>query len=483
MTMKHIMSGLDNNNEKKNVRVGKGAMTVAIAVVVVALVGMLPLERMSDGKLKDFNLFSDIMPEKSDIEEAPEIIDIEEEQPIDGDINDGAVEIGDALGARGETSEAESPVSDVVPAAKPSKVGELVVIEDYTSHQNGLRRLRAKLNSGQLARIAVVGDSYIEGDIMTQDLRAMLQSHYGGSGVGYMNLHSDFPGFRRSITQGGKGWKNYTATQRGKQQYMGLSEQYSQSEGNGTATYKGTKKIANADKWTSTRILAIAPQGGVVATKGTGAEEWESHRLEASESVQMIKIDGVQSELSLKTSDTSVILLGVWLDGDRGVSLDCMSSRGIPGYSLAKLSPDLSAEMRKYIDYDLIVLEFGINAMSAKQTNYSAFTKNMVKVVDNLRKCYPNAEILLLGVGDRGEKRGGAYHSMSTIENMIAAQRDAARQSHTMFWDTREAMGGDDAIVDWSKTGKANKDYVHLTHKGGEALAQSLYDALNKSMQ
>lgn len=71
-----------------------------------------------------------------------------------------------------------------------------------------------------------------------------------------------------------------------------------------------------------------------------------------------------------------------------------------------------------------------------------------------------------MGVGDRGERRNGQVHSMSTITNMIDAQREAAMRAGVLFWDTREAMGGEDAIVEWSGNGRANKDYIHLTHKG-----------------
>ena len=40
--------------------------------------------------------------------------------------------------------------------------------------------------------MAVVGDSYIEGDIFTQDPRELFQDAYGGEGVGCVNMHSDF---------------------------------------------------------------------------------------------------------------------------------------------------------------------------------------------------------------------------------------------------------------------------------------------------
>ena len=70
----------------------------------------------------------------------------------------------------------------------------------------------------------------------------------------------------------------------------------------------------------------------------------------------------------------------------------------------------------------------------------------MVDVINHVRFCYPDADILLMGIGDRGERRGSQVRSTAVAPAMISAQRDAARRAHCLFWDTREAMGGEDAV-------------------------------------
>lgn len=450
----------------------RGPVILVAALLFVVAAGLVPWEMLTGGVIKDYNLLSDIMPDDTTAAEyLAEDVDIPTEQ-----IGSSSVDA-----QSGTATAVDSCAVAPLPQQKPNRSGDTVVIEDYTADGNTMARLRAKMSTGHPARIAVVGDSYIEGDIFTQDFRALMQSAYGGSGVGYMNMHSDFPGFRRSVAQSGnKNWKCYTATKRGKEAYMSLSEQYATPTGEATAVYKGVKAVANADKWNHSRFLFIAPQGAEIHTRLAG-QEWTAHTAAASDRVQCIDVEGETTEFSVKVSATSLIALGVWLDDDFGVSVDCMSSRGIPGYSLSKISPELSHQMNDYIRYDLIVLEFGVNAMSAKQKNYSVFSANMVKVVENLRRCYPGTELLIMGVGDRGEKKGGVVHSMSTIQNMIDAQREAAMRSRTLFWDTREAMGGADAIVGWSQNKLANKDYIHLTHKGGAELARAFFQAFQKS--
>ncbi len=228
--------------------------------------------------------------------------------------------------------------------------------------------------------------------------------------------------------------------------------------------------------------MFIAPENSIISVK-TSDSEWEERNITAADTVQCIEIEGTTSRFELKTSSPKLVGLGVWLDGESGVSLDCMSSRGFSGITLTKINPTLCREMATEIDYNLIILEFGINAMSSSQKDYSIYSGRMVEVINHVRKCYPRADILVMGVGDRGEKRGGVVRSMATAPAMINAQRDAARRAHCLFWDTREAMGGEDAVVQWCDEGLINKDYIHMTHKGGARLADALYKAISHSLQ
>lgn len=459
---------------------GSPAIIILIAVIIVAVVSLLPLSEWSGGRIKDFSLVSDILKETGIMEGEPSYSSSSSE------------DIDPALLKAEEESEKGSAVSlafndsvdidTIISPVKPSRVGELVKVEDYTTLGVGFTHLKSALSSGRLSRIAVVGDSYIEGDIFTQDLRELFQSKYGGEGVGYVNMHTDFPGFRRSVRQSGSGWKSYSANKKADKKYLDLSEQYFKPTGSATSLYAGTSAYPQTGSWSCSKFLFISPEDTEISVK-TDDSEWEVRNIAASPNVQCLEIDATVSKFGVKTSSTSLIGLGVWLDGNAGVSLDCMSSRGFSGITLTRVSPELSREMAEFVNYDLIILEFGINAMSAKQKNYSVYCSRMVEVINHVRKCYPEADILLMGVGDRGERRGSQVRSMATAQAMIDAQRDAARRAHCLFWDTREAMGGEDAVVKWCSDGLINKDYIHLTHKGGARLAKELFNAIQSDLQ
>jgi hypothetical protein len=59
-----------------------------------------------------------------------------------------------------------------------------------------------KLQADQtLVHIAYFGDSMIEGDLVTQPLRRLMQRRFGGNGVGFIPVTSPLPGFRTTIKQ------------------------------------------------------------------------------------------------------------------------------------------------------------------------------------------------------------------------------------------------------------------------------------------
>lgn len=471
----------------KNRKSPFGAFIVtALAVVILFGISQLPIEEISGGRIRNFSLISDLIVANDSVLQntSDGVTGLEGMDPalvaaMREECKDSAVTAKQTMMLIGDDSvcvEVDSVLIDV----KPSRINGAVEIEDYTSHQSGLQHLRKAVASGGLARVAVVGDSYIEGDIMTQDLRDQLQSVYGGSGVGYMNLYSEFPGFRRSVKQGGKGWKEFAINKKCDKSFMALSQHYFKPEGKATATYKGSKSLTHTGQWGTSRFLFIAPNGGVVKAK-TNAD-WITYNVDPSNEVQCIKVDGATDNFEIETSANGMIGLGVWLDDTKGISVDCMSNRGNSGMTLMGISSTVSAQMSKHIDYDLIIIEFGINAMSPGQTNYDVYTRQMVKSINKVKACNPNADILVLGIGDRGEKKGGAVHSMTGSNQMVAAQREIARQTHSLFWNTKEAMGGEDAIVTWANSGLANKDYVHLTHKGGNKLATLLATAIKNNL-
>ena len=204
--------------------------------------------------------------------------------------------------------------------------------------------------------------------------------------------------------------------------------------------------------------------------------------MEASPDVQALRVEGTTARLSVTTDIAGLKMLGAWLDSSAGISLDCMSMRGNSGITHRHIDSDLARQMRAWIDYDLIIFEYGINALSSAQTNYDAYAEAMTQAVRRVRAQYPRAVVMVLGIGDRGQKQGAAVGSIPTAEAMTAAQRDVARRTGSIFWDTRAAMGGRGSVVQWHDRKLVNADYIHLNHKGGAELARIFVNSLLLSL-
>lgn len=464
-----------NTPDQKGPRKGRPFLIIALAVVILFVLSLMPWSKWTGGKVSDFNLLSDIFP----VAEKDSTVQESDAAALDPELEHLAEELSKQTY---DTIATDSTVRLIVAEADPRVNGEMI-IEDYTPLGTGLAHLKAALErrGERPVRIGVIGDSYIEGDIFTQDIRRMLQDEYGGRGVGYVPAHSETAGFRRSVTHKASGWTEHDIRKSAKDKFP-LSGQYFTGNQGATFTFTGTTRAPHLEGWNRSKVMFIAPNSGkVTLTTDAGTETFDVSA--APDSVQCIEINGSTSRLSLTSSVSGIKILGAWLEDENGVVLDNMSLRGDSGMSHSRVCADWAAQMRKYVDYDLIIMEYGINALSEKQKDYSNYRMAMTRVAEHLKACYPNADIVLLGIGDRGVKRNGTVQSIPTAPAMVSAQRGAARDAGILFWDTREAMGGEGAIVNWRAQKLVNGDYIHLNSDGGKRLAEEFVGSLSRSLE
>lgn len=464
---------MKNNN-------GKPFIIILLAVLLLAGLSFVPWSRLTDGKIRDFNLIGDILKNrKPDVVTATEQIDPDLKAALTVASNDK--ETAGAKDADGTFTASDTIPAKPRPAVNP-RVGDVVIIEDYTADGSGLKNLKAAIanRATRPARIAVIGDSYIEGDILTMNVREALQNKYGGCGVGFVPLSSPLTGFRTSVRQTCSGWTVHDMRKKSEPAYKWLAGEWCTASAGAKSRFKGVKNPARLADWQSTKLLYVSPADGNI--KITIGEETKQYPVKAAKDVQAISIDRNTTNIGVETDINGLQALGIWLDGRSGICVDNMSLRGNSGISHRFLDNALCAQMNKYIKYDCIIVEYGINALSSQQSNYNGYANLMAKVIEKLRQCYPGADIVMMGIGDRGQKYDGVVSSLPTAANMVDAQRSVARKTGVLFWDTREAMGGENAVVTWRNDGLINADYIHLNAKGGARLSKLFVQALEKSL-
>ena len=177
----------------------------------------------------------------------------------------------------------------------------------------------------------------------------------------------------------------------------------------------------------------------------------------------------------------STLFYGATMDGDAGIAVDNFSLRGTSGLSLRSIPMHTLREFGRERPYDLIVLQYGLNVATELGRNYDKYIAGMHTALEHLKEAFPQAGILIVGVGDRDYKtEEGELRTMPGVKNLMRYQQNLAADAGVAFWNLFEAMGGDCSMVRLveAKPAMANYDYTHINFRGGKHLAQLLYEAL-----
>ncbi len=355
-------------------------------------------------------------------------------------------------------------------------------IEDFGgSHLEHLYSSLKKSNQ-KPTRIAFYGDSFIEGDIISDFLRDTLQQVFGGEGVGLVPLASEVSNFRKSIQHTFSNWSTYTLLSADRPDILlGVSGySYIPQEGN-TVVYKPGKQPTQKKFKTVKILYQNKGTASIHYTINAGSEINKS--LKHSDSVNQFSIASQAIQLiRMRFSSTDdLTLFGVSFDDTVGVYVDNFSLKSNSGVALARLSPHYLQQFNAYLHYKLIILQYGLNvALETDSTTYGWYITKMKKIIRDLKVSFPTANILLLSVSDRGINENGKITTMNGIPVMRNIQREIARQTNIAFWDMYEAMGGKNSMANYTeaKPPLAAKDYTHLNHKGGKIIGKKLAEAL-----
>jgi hypothetical protein len=361
----------------------------------------------------------------------------------------------------------------------------MVCFEDYSENNDGLDNFFKALGSTskKTVRVAFFGDSYIEGDIFSADLRSNFQSKYGGKGVGLMPLSSHIASFRKTIKHSFSGWNSRSIIDSKDYSTMGISGYCFRPDKNAWVKYSGVK-MPHLESVEQASLVYYLPEGNATVSYQIN-EEKESHIVNLQSSPRIAKYDVTADSIGtiqfvFLSDNRNLCVYGVSLQNKSGVIVDNFSLRGISGTTLKLLSENILKQTDSLLDYDLIILQYGLNVMSANQKNYSSYQKGMQETVEYLKKCFPESSILLLSVGDRSMNKNSGYETMPGVSAMVLCQQTVCAETGIVFWNLFEAMGGNGSMVEMVKTNppKANKDYTHLNFEGGKYLGEILFKSI-----
>lgn len=435
--------------------------TFLFTLLVVAGVGSLhylPPVQIADKPLRKVDLLADIRPEKVEI-------------PVDTD------------------------TVVLPPVIKPAFVDTcktgLTCIEDYSDSTGcgGMSLFYEALNRrtslGRPVRIAYFGDSFIEADILTGDLRAMLQERFGGCGVGYVPVTSQVFGFRPTVRHSFSGWNSHSVTDSTgfERSLQDISNHYFVPRKGANVTLSGQRKYASHLDTCEVSSIYFLTADSLRLTARVNGSKVASYSLQGDSLMQSASVKGRIGQVTwtVEQSDSASLFYAVTMDSEEGIALDNFSMRGSSGQQLGHIPMSRLRDYNQLRTYDLIILQYGLNVAFEKGVNYTYYKKAMIPVVERIKKAFPNAAVLIIGVGDREYKdEQGELRTMPGVKNLIRYQQALAAETRVAFWNLFEAMGGEGSIVEMveSKPSMANYDYTHINFRGGKHLASLLFDTL-----
>lgn len=361
----------------------------------------------------------------------------------------------------------------------------LTKIEDFSENQAIATFCDSLIEADRPIRIAVLGDSFIEGDILTADLRERLQSAFGGRGTGFAPMASPLTSFRRSIKTQSKGWTAYNVMQ-SKSVPAPYNEQFFVSgwvcrPSDGASTrWEETTFRKQLDSCSTARVLFRSPKQSRIRLILNDSLTQE-YTIEASPKVRqaVVEAETIHAlEFQLLEGAAEAVGYGA-IFGDKGVVVDNYSVRSNNGQAIFRTNATINAEINALWSYDLVILQYGLNIMQAGVHKYTNYGQQIEKVITYCRQCFPSAAILVMGVSDRAIKSEAGVETMDAIPYMLDCQRTAARNQQAAFWSTFDAMQAEGGIREFVAKGWAGKDYTHINYGGGRKVGWALFDAIN----
>ncbi len=326
-----------------------------------------------------------------------------------------------------------------------------------------------------------IGDSHIQADFFSGQVRALLNNQLRGSSAGrglcfpYALAKTNGPSdYRTSATGAWQTYRNVQAEIPGPLGIEGIAARTWSAQASITVMPRvvfpqglhNRIKVLYTDSTHAYQIsLGNTPQSNIASTRyGKGFVEF----------TLLYALPEVTVEFERKSveSDVPFTLLGISLENqDAGIIYHSMGVNGATVMSFLKcdrLQKDLMAIMP-----DLIVISLGTNDAYGYNFDSLYFQANMLELMRRLTTQRPETPIILTSPGDN------QYRGRSNPHNAEAARamKRLADADHCALWDFYAAMGGGGSIKNWLADGLCARDYVHLSRAGYALQGQMMFSA------
>jgi hypothetical protein len=329
-----------------------------------------------------------------------------------------------------------------------------------------------------LVHIWYYGDSQIEGDRITQDLRSMLQKYFGGSGQGLV-LFNDVASYRYLKTDC-RGFNKYNVFNHRKTKGFGFNGIKYRILPGDTIAAQTSIKILPGLKFSKVYLLHDKNEKSMVRVIADKKSEKEI----VLTGYKTLIHDGWCKELKLKYSNNGTTYFGYLLEGQKGIQIDNCGIRGHSGDGLFNIDNGMLQKQASLLGTKLIVFHYGNNAIPYLRSDAHAAQvgNEFYKLFVKFKKAMPQASILVVSGGDMGRIVDENPEPYPFAASLAAEMEKAAVKAGCAFFDMYAIMQSNEGITGWIKQGKASID-GHLSAYGQQFFARSLYREMMNAYQ
>ena len=347
-----------------------------------------------------------------------------------------------------------------------------VIVDSTTDSRIFLRRFYASLaeTATRTVRILHYGDSQIEEDRMTMQIREAFQNRYGGRGVGLMPLAQTIPSLteKQQLHMNGR----MVNPMQGPQRYFvyGLPRNQRSDKRYGVMGQMAEMN-ENLVKGSESIVAVCTPQDEI--PRYTRWKIFADSTITTSISGDTVRLHGRGN------------VYGLSQESETGVIVDNLAMRGCLGLVFTKMDSTQLSTFYREENVRLIIMQFGGNAIpfNEKPSTIQSIVKGLRDQVRYLRRQAPEADILFIGPSDMIRMVDGEWETYPMVPYMDKMLHKMALEENIAYFSLYGWMGGSGSMLRWKDVGLAGADGIHFyrtgAKKAGDAVAEWILEGVD----
>jgi len=330
---------------------------------------------------------------------------------------------------------------------------------------------------GAVTQVLHYGDSPTTADLITGDIRALLQKRYGNGGHGFVLIAKPWAWYQHTgVDLSASGWQIFPATR-----FEARDGWYGLGGVSFTGDAGATSRIVFKDpRHTRFQVWFLRqPHGGAFSLEAEGVRLGQ---VDTAGPAPLAEVASFQtpagaSRLELRVEEGAVRVFGISAEAPgSGVVYD---SLGLNGASIMVLTRRFNAahwtSALTQREPNLVVINYGTNEADFAGFIDRQYEGELREAIRRVRAAVPKASILVMSPMDRGYRNGPSeIATMATIPQLVAIQRRVAKETGCGFFDTFDAMGGEGTMARWynAQPRLVSADFIHPYPAGGKLIAE-----------